>query len=122
MQLAPGTHIPDGLLATMTPLSEKPRHGVTSWESAPHPGIAFRISSTSIDFRFRGCEIVSGPVVAPNNQILPCFVKGAGTGLLTGLAVAGGTALAATVLAPEVVTGCAASGWSLWWILAVSEC
>jgi hypothetical protein len=67
MQLASGTHIPDGLLATMMPLSEKPHHGVTSWESAPHPGIGFRISSTAIDFRFRCSEIVSGTVVAPNN-------------------------------------------------------
>jgi len=39
MQLASGTHIPDGLLAAMTLLNEKPRHGFESGNPAPHPGI-----------------------------------------------------------------------------------
>ncbi len=51
MQLASGTHIPDGLLAVMTLLSEKPRHGVESNNPAPHPGIDERNSTLAIGFR-----------------------------------------------------------------------
>jgi hypothetical protein len=67
MELHSNAHIPDGLLAAMTLLSEKPRHGVTSWESAPHQGIDERNCTAAIGLRFRGWEIVSGTVVAPNN-------------------------------------------------------
>jgi hypothetical protein len=70
MELHSNAHIPDGLLATMTLLSEKPRHGVTSWESALQSGIGFRISSTAMDFQFRCSGIVSGTVVAPNKPPL----------------------------------------------------
>jgi hypothetical protein len=70
MELHSNAHIPDGLLATMTLLSEKPRHGVTSWESALQSGIGFRISSTAMDFQFRCSGIVSDPVVAPNKPPL----------------------------------------------------
>lgn len=38
MQLSSGTDIPDGFLAAMTPLKEKPRPGVPSCNPAPHPG------------------------------------------------------------------------------------
>jgi hypothetical protein len=77
MELHSNAHIPDGLLATMTLLSEKPRHGVTSWESALQSGIGFRISSTAMDFQFRCSGIVSDPVVAPSNaeNPPPCQAK-----------------------------------------------
>ncbi len=39
MQPSSGSHIPDGLLAANALLSEKPRQGLPSWESAPHQGI-----------------------------------------------------------------------------------
>ena len=67
MQPASEHHIPDGLLASMTLLSEKPRHGVTSWESAPQSGINEANSTTAIGLRFRCWEIASDPVDAPNN-------------------------------------------------------
>ena len=51
MQLASGTHIPDGLLAAMTLLNEKPRHGVESRNPAPHPGIDERNSTVAIGLR-----------------------------------------------------------------------
>jgi hypothetical protein len=75
MELHSNAHIPDGLLAAMTLLSEKPRHGVTSWESAPHQGIDERNCTAAIGLRFRGWEIVSGTVVAPNNGQSYSFVK-----------------------------------------------
>ena len=68
MQPASEHHIPDGLLASMTLLSEKPRHGVASRKSAPHPGINEANSTAPIGLRFRCWEIVSGTVDAPNNQ------------------------------------------------------
>jgi hypothetical protein len=67
MELIPNARVPDGLLATMMLLREKPHQGVPRWESAPHQGIGFVISSTVIDFQFRCSKIVSGTVVAPNN-------------------------------------------------------
>ena len=67
MELHTNARVPVGLLAAMTLLNEKPHQGVPSWESAPHPGFGFVISSTAIDFQFRCSEIVSGLVVAPNN-------------------------------------------------------
>ena len=51
MQLASGTHIPDGLLAAMTLLNEKPRHGVASKNVASNPGIGERNSTVAIGFR-----------------------------------------------------------------------
>jgi hypothetical protein len=69
MELIPNARVPDGLLATMMLLREKPHQGVPRWESAPHQGIGFVISSTVIDFQFRCSKIVSGTVVAPNNSI-----------------------------------------------------
>ena len=44
-------HIPDGLLAASVLLSEKPRHGVTSWKSAPHPGSEERNCTAALGFR-----------------------------------------------------------------------
>jgi hypothetical protein len=69
MQPASEHHIPDGLLASMTLLSEKPRHGVASRKSAPHPGINEANSTAPIGLRFRCWEIVSGTVEAPSNGI-----------------------------------------------------
>ena len=60
MELSSNSHVPDGLLATMTLLSEKPRHGVTSWESAPHQGIDKRNCTALLGLQFRSSEIVSG--------------------------------------------------------------
>jgi hypothetical protein len=60
MQLTSGSHIRDGLLAAMTLLSEKPRHGVPSWESAPQSGIDRRNCTAAIGLHFRCSDIVSG--------------------------------------------------------------
>jgi RHS repeat-associated protein len=51
MQLASGSHIPDGLPAAGLLLSEKPRHGVASRNPAPHPGIDERNSTLVIGLR-----------------------------------------------------------------------
>ena len=51
MQLASGSHIPDGLPAAGLPLNEKPRHGVESRNPAPHPGIDERNSTLAIGLR-----------------------------------------------------------------------
>jgi hypothetical protein len=68
MELISNTHIPDGLLAAMTLLSEKPRQGVPSRKSALHPGIDERNCTAVLGLRFRWSGIVSGTVVAPNNN------------------------------------------------------
>jgi hypothetical protein len=67
MELHSNAHIPDGLLASMTLLSEKPRQGVTSRESALHPGIDERNCTALLGLQFRWSGIVSGTVDAPNN-------------------------------------------------------
>ena len=69
MELHSNAHIPDGLLASMTLLSEKPRLGVPSRESALHPGINERNSTAVLGLRFGWSGIVSGTVVAPNNAL-----------------------------------------------------
>jgi hypothetical protein len=51
MQLASGSHIPDGLPAAILLLSEKPRHGVESRNPAPHPGMDERNSTLAIGLR-----------------------------------------------------------------------
>jgi RHS repeat-associated protein len=48
MQLASSSHIPGGLLAANVLLNEKPRHGVTSTNPAPYPGIDECNSTTAI--------------------------------------------------------------------------
>jgi hypothetical protein len=53
--------------AAMPQLSEKPRHGVQSWNPAPHPGQFVCNSRTAIGLQFGWSGIVSGTVVAPNN-------------------------------------------------------
>jgi hypothetical protein len=82
MELSPNSHVPDGLLAAMTLLSEKPHQGVPSWESAPHQGIDERNCTALLGLRFRSSEIVSGTVVAPSNLMnvsltKPCSASGA---------------------------------------------
>ncbi len=67
MELVSGSHIPDGLLAAMTLLSEKPRQGVPSWNPAPIQGITEANCTVAIGLRFRCSEIVSGTVDAPSN-------------------------------------------------------
>ncbi len=67
MELSPNSRVPDGLLAAMTLLSEKPHQGLPSWESAPHPGIDERNCTALLGLRFRSSEIVSGTVVAFSN-------------------------------------------------------
>lgn len=67
MQLASSTHVPDGLLATLTLLSEKPRHGVTTNHAASLQGIDGRNSTALIGLRFQCYERASATVVAPNN-------------------------------------------------------
>jgi hypothetical protein len=69
MELISNSHVPDGLLAAMTLLSEKPHQGVPSWESALHPGIDERNCTAVLGLRFGWSGIVSGTVVAPNNGI-----------------------------------------------------
>jgi RHS repeat-associated protein len=51
MQLASGSHIPDGLLAANVLLSEKPRHGVASKNPAPNQGINEANSTAAIGLR-----------------------------------------------------------------------
>jgi RHS repeat-associated protein len=51
MQLSSGTQIPDGLLAAMTLLDEKPRLGVPTWNPAPQPGINEHNSTVAIGMR-----------------------------------------------------------------------
>ncbi len=66
MQPASEHHIPDGLLASITLLSEKPRHGATSRKSAPQSGIHEANSTAAIGLQFRCWEIASGTVDAPS--------------------------------------------------------
>jgi hypothetical protein len=109
MELHSNAPIPDGLLATMTLLSEKPRHGVTSWKSAPQSGIDERNCTAAIDLRFRWSKTASDLVVAPNNGTPwyknPCvqsaFAKDAAS-----------TAIDAVGLLPE--GGAVAGAFSLW--------
>jgi hypothetical protein len=77
MELISNTHIPDGLLAAMTLLSEKPRQGVPSRKSALHPGIDERNCTAVLGLRFGWSGIVSGTVVAPKNVVkkLACAAK-----------------------------------------------
>jgi hypothetical protein len=67
MELHSNAHIPDGLLATMTLLSEKPRQGVPSRESALNQGIGERNCTAHLGLRFRSSETASDLVDAPNN-------------------------------------------------------
>jgi len=92
MELHSNAHIPDGLLASMTLLSEKPRLGVPSWESALHQGIDERNSTALLGLRFRCSEIVSGTVDAPNNAptVSHCLgVAAADKGVSIGLDILG---------------------------------
>jgi hypothetical protein len=68
MELHSNAHIPDGLLATMTLLSEKPRQGVPSRESALNQGIGERNCTAHLGLRFRSSETASDLVDAPNNN------------------------------------------------------
>jgi hypothetical protein len=70
MELLSNVPIPDGLLASMRLLSEKPRLGVRGRETALHPGIDERNCTAVFGLRFRCSEIMSGTVVAPNNPTL----------------------------------------------------
>lgn len=67
MQPAFSTPFPEPLPAAMPQLSEKPRHGVRSWNPAPHPGHFLCNSRTAIGLQFGRSGNVSGTVVAPNN-------------------------------------------------------
>lgn len=51
MQLSSNSHIPDGLLAEIALLSEKPHQGVPSWNLALHQGIGERNSTAAIGLR-----------------------------------------------------------------------
>ncbi len=76
MQPASEHHIPDGLLASITLLSEKPRHGATSRKSAPQSGIHEANSTAAIGLQFRCWEIASGTVDAPSNEHKNPFLCG----------------------------------------------
>jgi hypothetical protein len=67
MQPAFSMPFPEPLPAAMPQLKEKPRHGVRSWNPAPHPGQFFCNSRTAIGLQFGWSGIVSGTVDAPNN-------------------------------------------------------
>ena len=69
MQPAFSTPFPEPLPAAMPQLSEKPRHGVRSWNPAPHPGHFVCNSRTAIGLQFGWSGIVSDTVVAPSNSI-----------------------------------------------------
>ena len=64
MQLGSEPHIPDGLLATLT-LAENSRQGLATSARTSHPGFAFAISSTALDFQLRCAGTASDPVAAP---------------------------------------------------------
>jgi RHS repeat-associated protein len=51
MQLGSDAQIPDGLLAAMTLLNEKPHQGVPSWKSALHQGISEANCTAAIGIR-----------------------------------------------------------------------
>ena len=78
MELVSGSHIPDGLLAAITLLSEKPRQGVPSWNPAPIQGISEANCTALLGLRFGCSGIASGTVVAPSKPT-PCK-NGLGTG------------------------------------------
>lgn len=88
MELLSNAHIPDGLLASMTLLSEKPRQGVASWNPAPHQGIDERNCTAVLGLRFRCWEIVSGTVDAPKKigQVLTCASELANNYSIAGVA------------------------------------
>ncbi len=67
MQLASSPAFPEPLPVAMPQLREKPRLGVRSWNPALYPGHEVCNSTAAIGLQFRCSEIVSGPVVAPNN-------------------------------------------------------
>jgi hypothetical protein len=67
MQPAFSTPFPEPLLAAKPQLSEKLRLGVQSWNPAWYPGFNVCNSTAVLGLQFRCSEIVSGPVVAPNN-------------------------------------------------------
>jgi hypothetical protein len=71
MELHSNARIPDGLLASMTLLSEKPRLGVPSRESALYPGIDERNCKAILGLRFGWSGIVSGTVDAPSKATQP---------------------------------------------------
>ena len=69
MELVSGSHIPDGLLAAITLLSEKPRQGVPSWNPAPIQGISEANCTALLGLRLGCSGIVSGTVVATNTEV-----------------------------------------------------
>jgi hypothetical protein len=71
MQPAFSTPFPEPLPAAMPQLSEKPRHGVRSWNPAPHPGHFLCNSRTAIGLQFGRSGNVSGTVVAPSSGKSP---------------------------------------------------
>ena len=84
MQPAFSTPFPEPLPAAMPQLSEKPRHGVRSWNPAPHPGHFLCNSRTAIGLQFGRSGNASGTVVAPNSGATTCTgpatVSAVGTG------------------------------------------
>jgi hypothetical protein len=94
MQPAFSTPFPEPLPAAMPQLSEKPRHGVRSWNPAPHPGFNVCNSTAVLGLQFNSSGIVSGPVVAPNNnqqpqQKKPCSTTTRIAGTIKALQAAG---------------------------------
>ena len=67
MQLGSESHIPDGLLAAIALLSEKPRLGVPSRNPAPNLGLDERNCTMLLGLQFACSETVSGPVEDPYN-------------------------------------------------------
>ena len=134
MQPAFSTPFPEPLPAAMPQLSEKPRHGVRSWNPAPHPGQFVCNSRTAIGLQFGWSGIVSGTVVAPNNgecdnacQLAHAFNK-TGVYSLTsvcfpvafyGASAAGATGALAVANAPEVYAA-TAGDYATWYGRAVS--
>ncbi|HEY6846761.1 MAG TPA: hypothetical protein VI320_11150 [Terracidiphilus sp.] len=80
MELSLNSRVPDGLLAAMTLLSEKPHQGLPSWESALHPGIDEHNCTAVLGLPFGWSGIVSGTVVATIN--VPSLINNA-KGLLS---------------------------------------
>lgn len=67
MQLGCDSHIPDGLLAAIALLSEKPRLGVPSRNPAPNLGLDERNCTALLCLQFACSKTMSGPVEDPYN-------------------------------------------------------
>jgi hypothetical protein len=92
MEPALSTPFPPPSVCPTRQLSEKPRHGVRSWNPAQYPGQFVCNSRTAMGLQFRCSGIVSGTVVDPSNgpTVSHCLgVAAKAKGLSIGLDIVG---------------------------------